>query len=250
MSLVTDPNTNNPSFNMDPTYFTRGFSKEASNIPTFASADLPPLSIFHVSQSLVARRTTAFVPRHIESCLLASVFFSGANLAWMQQRILERVNEVVGQNVSMGPPDETNLKLIMLQKWDHAYMTGELSDTRTVHQNLALLDKFVVEECVRVIILGVEEQLDYVNKSIRGAQYDDPWLKTVSVADEKLSTSGGELNTSSIILGTGSTSTPIASSTTTYRQYPNADWNAVAAEDASFQSTSGFRASLDSLPSM
>lgn len=247
-STSVTTNTNNPAFNLDPTYFTRGFSK-SSRIPKFSANDLPPLSIFHDAQTRIARRTTSFVPRHIESCLLAAVFFSGANLSWLQNRILSRINEVVGQNVSMGAPDPTNLKIIMEQEWEKAYMTGDLSDSRTVHQNLALLDKYVTEKCVNAIILGVEEQLDYVIKSTRGAQYDDPWLKTISVGDGKLSTSGGTLNTSSIVLG-NSSNTTVASKSNSYYQFPSADWDAVAAEDTAFQSTTGFRANLNALPSL
>ncbi len=248
--MKNDANVNNPAYDMDPTYFTRGFSKQAANVPTFASTDLPPLSVFHEAQTLVARRATAFVPRHIEPCLLAEVYFSDANLKWIQQRILNRVNEVVGQQVSMGSPDATNLKIIMQEKWDYTYMSGELSDARTVHQNLALLDKYVVEESVRVILLGVEQQLDYVVKSTRGAQYDDPFLTTISVGD-KLSTQGGTLNTSSVILGTGPTSSlSTTPSTPKSYHYVNKDWDSVAAEDAAFQSTTGFRSNLDTLPSM
>ncbi len=239
----------NPAYMVDPTFFQ---ATNGVDLQSPAHIEVPPVSIFVEALRPDVIRTTGFLPRHLPRSVLSTVFFSEANLRWLQQQIVTKTNtKIASPLLKIALPDPTNLQLIMEERWNRFYREGGFSSQRNVQTNLAYLNAFIIEQCVLNMTQGVSAQVDYVDKVTKGPNYEDPFLKTVSVGDAKLSTSGGTLNTSSVVFGTNKPTTaglvPTPSSSTRVN-INTTDWSAIAAEDAAFQVQGGFRDMLDQLP--
>lgn len=232
----------NPAYNNDLTYFQSPVSIVRAN--RLANVDFPPMSIFEQSRSFESQISTGFVPKGMQKSTLSIVFFSQANLEWIRQLLKSDVLKNTNIPVAV---DATNLKLIMSNVWDEAYINRSILDAQTVRDNLAQLDAHVRKIAYKNITEGMRAALDYEMKVGQGPQF--AMLPPPISAGNKTSSTKGTIDTSAVLFGTNTNTT--AGNVNTLSQAerrPTVPWGELALESAAWHNPNSYRESLEVLP--
>lgn len=233
----------NPAYFQDPAYFQQPMDMHSTS--TAFDVVLPPISIFAESRSYEARQLTGFAPRHLPPSTLSIVYFSEANLQWIQKMILADVLKSSG--IHIASPDSTNMKVIMTDVWYQSYENRLFSEQKTVLENLAYIDAIVRSKANENIRQGMQATLDYEMKVAQGPQYQN--LPSPISEGNKISTTSGTLDTGSVLFGTNTNTTASSVITLNQATSPNeTGWNELAAQSAAWNNANSFRSRLDIIP--